>query len=144
MNLFVKRNRFTSKSTIGEMFVHGALLCYTLEDTVRKAGEPKVDGATAIPEGYYQCAVDYSERLKSLMVRVLNVPGFQGILIHRGNTDAETNGCLLVGTTPGFDTILDSVLAYAKFCRKIAEAIANKEAITIEIRNVRDRPEEAV
>ena len=139
MILIVKRNRFSARSTIGEMYVDGALLCYTLEDTVRKDGE-KVHGSTAIPAGNYKCAVDYSARLKSLMVRIFNVPGFDGILIHRGNTDADTQGCILVGSTPGVDTILDSVIAYAKFCRKIAEAIARKEDISIEIRNVRERP----
>lgn len=134
MHLVVKRTRFSSKSTIGEMTVDGALLCYTLEDTVRKVGE-KVFGKTAIPAGRYRCAVDYSAKFKSLMVRVFDVPGFDGILIHRGNTEADSSGCILVGTTPGVDTILDSVIAYGVFCRKICLAVARKEDITLEVIN---------
>lgn len=138
MNLVVKRLRFSSISTIGEMYADGEFLAYTLEDTVRKDGI-KIHGSTAIPCGRYKCAVDYSDKFKGLMVRVLDVKGFDGILIHRGNTSAETIGCLLVGSTPGVDTILDSILAYAKFCRKIGQALAKKEDINLEIQNVRER-----
>ncbi len=143
MLLRLQRKRFSTKSTIGELYADGNLLCYTLEDTVRKDGE-KVHGVTAIPEGHYKCAVDYSNRFKGLMVRVFDVPGFDGILIHRGNSETDVAGCIAVGTTPGVDTILDSVLAYAKFCRRIAQALAKKDDIWLEIKNVRERPTLAV
>ena len=120
------------------MSADGAFLCFTLEDSVRKEGI-KIHGKTAIPEGRYKCAIEYSEKFKALMVRVLNVPDFAGILVHRLNLPTETEGCIGVGTTPGIDTILDSTLAYAKFCQKVSEAIAKKEDIWMEIRNVRER-----
>ena len=57
----------------------------------------KVQNQTAIPVGRYRVIVDKSARFGRQMPHILNVPGFDGIRIHSGNTDADTDGCLLLG-----------------------------------------------
>ena len=104
LNLVVTRKIFDDVSTIGELSINGVFECYTLEDTVRALGV-KVDGKTAIPLGIYKVILDMSTRFKRIMPHVLDVLGFEGIRIHCGNTDADTEGCLLVGRTEGKDFI---------------------------------------
>ena len=65
-----------------------------MEDTVR---DEKIAGKTAIPEGTYEVVVNRSPRFKRDLPLLLNVPNFEGIRIHRGNTAKDTNGCILVG-----------------------------------------------
>jgi len=96
MEIQVKRRWFNEKATIGELFLDGDVLrqAYTLEDPVR---EIKIPDETAIPPGRYEVILNYSVRFKRIMPRLLNVPGYKGILIHSGNTPENTRGCLLVG-----------------------------------------------
>ncbi len=98
LQLLIKRKWFGPKATIGEMYSNDGIerLSYTLEDVKR---EVKVPGETCIPAGKYRLILDYSSRYKRLMPRLLDVPGFSGILIHPGNTDVDTHGCVLVGRT---------------------------------------------
>ena len=69
--------------------------CYTLEDPVR---DKKVWGDTAIPAGTYTVKTRFSNRFKKDLPGIENVPGFEGVLIHGGNTKIDTHGCILVGT----------------------------------------------
>jgi len=97
--LKLKRKWFSPKSTIGELY-EGAdpkSLCYTLEDKLR-VNEPKVTGKTCIPPGRYEIVINFSKRFGKSMPLLLNVPGFDGIRFHSGNTDANTEGCILVGS----------------------------------------------
>lgn len=86
----------------GKLFVEdedGELLGQTLEDPDRRLehdGE-KIDGDTAIPRGRYRISVTFSNRFKRLMPLIHDVPGFDGIRIHGGNTEADTHGCPLLG-----------------------------------------------
>lgn len=104
MNLAIRREPSASGSTIGELFVDGSAvrLAWTLEDPVREIlGQPveswKIQDDTAIPAGRYRIAITVSDRFKRRMIRLLNVPGFAGILVHAGNTSKDTDGCILVG-----------------------------------------------
>lgn len=130
MKLNLKRFEYGTNYTIGKLYVDDVYECFVLEDKVRPAGV-KVDGATAIPTGTYKVVIDMSTRFKQNMPHILNVPGFEGIRIHSGNTDADTEGCLLLGTTwAGGDFIGQSKDAFNKFFAKLLKA--NITTITIE------------
>ena len=116
MKIVVVRDTFTENSTIGKMLIDGAFFCYTLEDTIR---ETKVAGETAIPYGTYKVIVNMSNRFKRLMPLLLNVPNFEGVRIHNGNTKEHTHGCILVGATKSKDFIGDSKVTFNKLMTKL-------------------------
>jgi hypothetical protein len=121
MLIEVKRFEFQNTHTIGKMYIDGVYECYTLEDVVRNGS--KVIGKTAIPTGEYKIIIDKSVRFKQDMPHILNVPNFTGVRIHAGNTSADTDGCILLGTTwSGKDFIGNSRSAYKKFFDKLKQA----------------------
>lgn len=130
MKLTLKRAEPSAHSMFGELFVDDVFECYTLEDIPR---EKKVYGKTAIPSGHYRVIINRSNRFKKLMPLLLNVPNFEGIRIHKGNTAIDTDGCILVGKTKAKDFLGQSAKAYAPLFAKMRAAIANKEIITIDI-----------
>jgi hypothetical protein len=130
MKLILQRKWQTASSTIGELSVDGVFECYVLEDVIRAAGV-KVAGETAIPAGTYKVIVDMSTRFKRLMPHILDVPMFEGVRIHSGNTSADTEGCLLLGRVKGEGCIQESKLAFEAFFPKL---VAAKEA-TLQILN---------
>lgn len=106
IKLFLARKHGTKGYTTGRMYWNGELLCYTLEDQEREVkGKPvekwKVKGETAIPQGKYKVILSRSPRFKRVLPEVLNVEGFTGIRIHRGNKAEHTEGCILVGLPDG-------------------------------------------
>lgn len=133
MNLTVKRIWFTEKTTIGELYVDGARECFTLEDRYRAPPEPKVFGETAIPEGRYEVIINHSPHFGCDMPRLVDVPGYAGVLIHSGNVAADTEGCLLVGQSHGVDRIDLSRAAFASLFPKLKAAIARGERIFLQI-----------
>ena len=120
MKLVLQRKVVSEVSTIGELSIDGKFECYTLEDVVRTG--PKVPGKTAIPAGDYKVIIDKSTRFKRDMPHVLDVPGFDGVRIHSGNTDADTEGCPLLGRTKGKDFVGESKLAFDAFIPKLQVA----------------------
>lgn len=127
MKLKLQRMTFTEASTIGTLFVDGKQECYTLEDVVRKE---KVFGKTAIPAGTYKIQITFSPRFQRNLPLLSNVPGFDGIRIHPGNTAEDTDGCLLVGTSFGPNRINNSCAAFDVLFEKLKNA---KDIIVIEI-----------
>lgn len=128
-------------------------ICYTLEDEHR---EKKVKHDTRIPQGTYKITLrtwggfhsKYSRRFADVhigMLEIANVPGFTDILIHGGNTDEDTSGCLLVGnsqksniqTSNGF--IGESIEAYLDLYKMVRETLLNKKPITIKFTDY-DKP----
>jgi hypothetical protein len=95
VNIELKRRFFTDKYTIGRLSIEGQPLCDVIEDTVRDG--PKVYGLTAIPYGEYRVVVTMSPKFKRLLPLLLNVDGFEGIRIHKGNSAEDSHGCLIVG-----------------------------------------------
>lgn len=134
MKMQLNRTTFTDVSTIGELLIDGKFECFTLEDLMRPAGAVKVPGRTAIPNGTYVVIVNRSPRFKRLLPRLLDVPGFEGILIHPGNTAADTDGCILPGRTKAVDFVGSSRAAFDVLYGKIKAAYDAGDKITITIR----------
>jgi len=122
------REHLGSKRTIGvfRLLDNGgreAWQCFTCEDTVRGNGDPKtvaqwkVKGESAIPYGAYKVKKTHSPKYGRQMWEIQNVPGFQGIRIHAGNTEAHTEGCLLFGKfiSPNFTGVSKSAECVAEF-----------------------------
>lgn len=119
MNIDIVRQYFTDRTTIGKVAVDGVFRCWSLEDCCREAvprtwrQELKIPGRTAIPYGRYEVTVTHSYRFGRAMPLLLQVPDFEGVRIHKGNTEADTHGCILVGGTRGQDFIGDSTVAFS-------------------------------
>jgi len=149
MKLEVIRFSSQADSTSGLLFEVDELgkhfLCYTLEDERRAL---KVQGETRIPAGTYKIELRteggfherYSRKYTGIhigMLHITNVPGFEYILIHTGNTDEHTAGCLLVGDTQENNVIIrdgfvgKSNNAYKRIYPKIAEQITKGNDVTI-------------
>ena len=106
MELTLSRKLKLENKTIGELLVNNKKFCDTLEDKVRLSWSLlpfrqllgiKIWGKTAIPEGRYEIVITYSERFKRRLPLLLKVPQFESIRIHGGNTELDTEGCLLIG-----------------------------------------------
>ena len=119
MKLELKRLHRTNNSTIGELYVDGVFECYTLEDKER---EVKIKNETAIPKGVYIVGITLSNRFKRMLPILMNVPNFEGVRIHSGNSNHDTEGCVLVGTTRSVDYISNSRKAFDKLFAKMKTA----------------------
>lgn len=141
MELTLKRIAHRDTYTIGKLYVDGVYFCDTLEDRDRglKQSLPasvnlakKVKGATAIPVGRYQVTLKMqSARFKNkkqyefcdgYIPRLINVPAFEGILIHIGNTNRDTDGCILVGRNTKVGKVLESGVTFRALYAKLKEA----------------------
>ena len=148
MKLKVYRYSTSPDSTLGVMYDMTdtpTFLCYTLEDTFH---EEKIYGETRIPQGEYILKLHamgsfherYGKRFGDMhkgMIHVTDVPGFKWILIHCGNTDEHTGGCLLLGDSQENNVIKKdgyigySTQAYKRIYPPIAEALESGEEVTI-------------
>lgn len=134
MKLRLERRFLKSAYTVGRLEMDGTYFCDTLEDRVRDLSrEKKVPGETAIPAGTYEVIVNISPRFKRKLPRLLNVPGFEGILIHRGNTAADTAGCILVGENKVAGQVIHSTPYELKLTEMIERAQTAGETILLEV-----------
>lgn len=135
MNVILKREIFTDSCTIGSLFIDDKFECFTLEDKDRnlESGGLKIKGETAITRGSYSLIMDYSNRFKKDLPHVLNVPQFEGIRIHAGNTSKDTEGCILLGTVRNKDSISNSQIAVNSFISKLKSCLDNNQQATITI-----------
>ena len=149
MELRVERRWRKDNYTVGRLYVDGEYFCNTLEDKDRglKQGdgmelikEKKVYGETAVPTGRYRVRMDvispkysridwYRNLCGGKMPRLENVPGFEGVLIHPGNTAADSLGCILVGKNTKVGQLTSSKATFATLYDRIRSATN----ITIEI-----------
>ena len=141
MKLKLQRRFFGDTYTIGTMYIDGVRFCDTLEDKNRDLnhngkfdnGEKKVMHQTAIPFGTYNVIVNHSPKFGRDLPRLQNVPNFDGILIHRGNTASDTSGCILVGENKVKGKVVNSTPYEVELVKRCKTALAKGETITIEI-----------
>jgi hypothetical protein len=132
MKILVERFDSGSFDTLGRLYIDGKFYCYTLEDEYR---EVKVKGDTRIPEGIYKVVFYDSPSHGKDTLMIADVPNFKYILIHPGNTEDDTMGCLLpglrIGSINNKRAVLDSKVAYKKIYDIIAPALHRGEEVTI-------------
>lgn len=141
MEILLKRKKLENRYTIGELTLPDGMLIHTLEDKDRglqsfmpisEIMKIKKPAATAIPQGRYEICLTYSNRFKKLLPLLMDVPGFSGIRIHAGNTEHDTEGCILLGKMVMEDHLLDSRAAVSDFMKWFTEII-KKEKVFITI-----------
>lgn len=132
--------------TIGTLYLLGTdriweYQCFTCEDVIReKPGVPveqwKIRRVTAIPAGLYRVTITYSYRFARPLPLLLDVPGFEGVRIHPGNTQADTDGCILPGLTAINGVgVQDSREAMHRIQGRMQDAIDQGHPVTLEILN---------
>lgn len=130
MKIELYRKALRENYTIGSLYVDGFKFCDTLEDKVRPDGV-KIWGETAIPSGTYKVIITKSARFKRRLPLLVNVPMFEGIRIHPGNTAVDTHGCILVGVNSEKGKVTQSQATFKRLFALIEKA----SDVTIEITN---------
>lgn len=154
MKIKVERTYRGPKYTIGHLYIDGTYFCDTLEDPDRGLDQTmpitdivkkKIKGDTCIPYGKYTVTLDvvspkysntakypYAKIANGKMPRVLGVKGFDGILIHAGNTQKDTEGCLLVGYNKVKGQVINSQATWQKLYKIMMNAKSLGQGITVE------------
>ena len=151
MKLLLKRTDKAKDFTLGELYINGKLFCYTCEDTDRGLRQDmpvatiekiKVKTATCIPYGKYKVTLDvvspkysnpkykWAQKIGAKVPRLIDVPCYEGVLIHVGNYAKDTDGCLLVGFKKAKNGVLDSTNCFLKLYDIL---LKDKNNIEIEI-----------
>jgi len=125
LSLTLTRFAMTPAFTLGTISSRSEVLCFTLEDADRLWLDlPKLPKKTAIPPGTYAVRMTPSQRFGRITPQLMDVPGFTGVRIHPGNSNTDTEGCVLPGR--GADLFLgmvrDSAKAYAELFSMIENA----------------------
>ena len=149
ISLKLTRRYKSPEYTIGTLYINGKYFCDTLEDTDRglsytmslsEISQKKIHGKTAIPTGVYKIIMNivssrfknsiWAKPYKGMVPRLSEVPGFDGVLIHPGNSAKDTEGCILVGQNKVKGGIVHSADTWKKL---MEELIKDKENITLTI-----------
>ena len=150
MKLTLRRIAKKDTYTIGKLYIDGVYFCDTIEDKdrglyqkqdIQELKKIKVPSKTAIPTGIYKISLSivspkfsakkiYQEICKGKVPRLLNVPGYEGVLIHIGNTAEDSAGCILVGQNKVVGKVINSTETF----RKLYNKIKSQNNLTIEIK----------
>ena len=151
MKLKLQRKYKLSSYTIGKLYINGVYFCDTIEDTDRglkdsmsvdEIRRKKVYGATAIPYGTYKINMNvvspkyasrnpiYTRPYGHKLPRLVNVKGYDGVLIHAGNTANDTYGCILVGKNTVKGKVTQSQSTWKSLMDKL---LTDRDNITLEI-----------
>lgn len=153
MKLKLQRIARKPTYTIGRLSVDGVYFCDTIEDcdrglksswTLERIKALKQYGTTAIPTGTYRITLNVvSPKFKSRswaqfcggkLPRLMDVPGYKGVLIHVGNTAADTLGCILVGQNKVVGKVINSSATFKSLYNEhLLPAAQRGERIEIEI-----------
>lgn len=153
MKLRLERRYKCNGYTIGRLYIDGSYFCDTLEDADRglhsgmsaeEIAAKKLKSITAIPTGVYRVTLDvvsprfgrekfYKEVCRGKLPRLVGVSGFEGVLIHCGNTAKDTDGCILVGQNKVNGQVINSRDTFRRLYPQMLAAKINGEKITIEV-----------
>lgn len=153
MKILLKRIYSNSRYSIGHIYADGVYVCDCIEDQDRGFNSSmsdawirnnKVYAKSAIPVGTYEVTLNivspkfsqkpyYKKFCDGKLPRLLNVPGFDGILMHRGATERDSAGCIILGYNKIKGQVVNSQQAFEKLYRILEDANNNDERITIEI-----------
>lgn len=144
MDILLRRIARRETYTIGKLYIDGVYFCDTIEDRDRGLRQElpasvnaakKRKGVTAIPTGRYQVTLNVKspkfskkkayEFCDGYLPRLLNVPAFEGVLIHIGNTAADSEGCILVGENKQVGMVLNSTATFRRLYARLKEAKGN-------------------
>lgn len=140
--LRVERKWKKKDYTIGNLYINDVFFSNILEDTVRGLRQDmtpeeiqkiKVYGETAIPSGKYEVCITMSSRFRCPLPLLVNVPGYEGVRIHAGNTARDTHGCLLPGKNDGVGRVSNSRATMAILQKRMEDTIARGGKVFIEI-----------
>ena len=153
MELFLERKYKKDTYTIGKLYIDGKLFCNTLEDKDRGLTSEmsesqikglKVYGETAIPIGTYEIDLNtispkfkdktWAKPYGGKLPRLINVPGYEGVLIHVGNTHKNSSGCLLIGLNTKVGMVTNSTEYFHKLMKELLAAKLRGEEIKITIK----------
>ena len=137
MKLLLIRDELEAEFTLGHFFIDGKSFGFTcedrdrhLEDDLDNIAKNKVYGTTAIPRGKYKVTLSFSPHFKKVLPEIHDVPGFEGIRIHGGNTAVDTLGCILLGGTETENGCKDCASVVKSLIQQMTEAT---DEITLEI-----------
>lgn len=152
MELLLKRRYNCKDYCIGSLYINGKYFCDTIEDTDRGLDDSmtlkeilkrKIKGLTAIPVGVYGIIMNaispkFSKKqqyqfCKGKLPRLINVKGFDGVLIHIGNTAKDSEGCILVGYNKIKGQVTNSTDTFRRLYAILLKAYEDKEGIYITI-----------
>jgi hypothetical protein len=138
MKILVKRLFKKEQYTIGKMYLNDEYFCDTVEDKDRgltqdmpldKILKIKVMHLTAIPTGTYNVILNVSPSKGRLLPRLVDVPGFTGILVHRGNSASDSSGCIIIGE----NKVVGKVINSTRYENELVNLLKNEKNISITI-----------
>ena len=149
MEILLKRIAKKNLYTIGKLYIDGVYFCDTIEDKDRGLSQSmsldeikkiKVSNETAIPTGTYNITLNvvspkfkdraWAKPYGGKVPRILNVPGFEGVLIHPGNDQDDTSGCIILGKNKVIGKVIESQATFKAFMTKVT----NQKSVTFTIK----------
>ena len=130
IKLRLERRYKGSKYTIGKLFINDEYFCDTIEDidrglkssmSVEYIKNKKVYAETAIPTGTYKIEMTYSNKFKRILPLLVDVKGFSGIRIHRGNTEKDSSGCIVIGENKVKGRVINSTPYEVALVKRLLE-----------------------
>lgn len=133
MLLLLSRVAFKPDYTIGKLFINGTYFCDTLE--LPSFGKPGVNrnAKHCIQIGSYRVILSVSPKFGRVLPRLLNVPNFDGILLHEGNSVSDTSGCILLGFNTSIGRLTSSKRTVNYLTSLFEASVSRKEASFIQI-----------
>jgi hypothetical protein len=142
MELILHRRFLGEEYVIGSLYINNEYFCDALEDKDRGLTQStpldeirkiKIPHETPIPTGIYKVIVNLSPAKRRMLPRLLDVPGFSGALIHRGNTKNDSSGCILAGENKVKGRVVNSAEYEKRLVKLLTEAQERGEEIRIKI-----------